>query len=52
MKFVKKYLKATDMVTDTQSIKKFVHDFLGQDGVFALRMISAHAGDVIATGRS
>ena len=49
MKFVKKYLRATDLATDRQSVKKFVHKFLGFDGVFCMRMISAHAGDIMAT---
>ncbi|KAI6177335.1 Innexin family-containing protein [Aphelenchoides bicaudatus] len=49
MKFVRKYLRATDLATDRQSVKKFVHKFLGFDGVFCMRMISAHAGDIIAT---
>lgn len=30
-------------------MKKFVHKYLGYDGVFCLRMISAHAGDITAT---
>ena len=33
IKFIKKYLRATDLVTDRQSVKKFVHKFLGFDGV-------------------
>uniref|UniRef100_A0A0N5AYZ5 Innexin n=1 Tax=Syphacia muris TaxID=451379 RepID=A0A0N5AYZ5_9BILA len=49
MRFIRKYLKATDLATDRQSVKKFVHKFLGFDGVFCMRMISAHAGDIIAT---
>ncbi|CAD5216963.1 unnamed protein product [Bursaphelenchus okinawaensis] len=49
MKFVRKYLRATDLATDRQSVKKFVHKFLGPDGVFCMRMISAHAGDIMAT---
>uniref|UniRef100_A0A915IYB9 Innexin n=1 Tax=Romanomermis culicivorax TaxID=13658 RepID=A0A915IYB9_ROMCU len=49
VRFVKKYLRATDLVTDRQSVKKFVHKFLGLDGVFCLRMVSAHAGDIVAT---
>lgn len=49
MKFIRKYLKATDLATDRQSVKKFVHKFLGYDGVFCMRMISAHAGDIMAT---
>lgn len=49
MKFVRKYLRATDLATDRQSVKKFVHKYLGFDGVFCLRMISAHAGDIMAT---
>lgn len=48
-KFIRKYLKATDVITDRQSVKKFAHKFLGHDGVFCLRMISAHAGDIMAT---
>lgn len=49
MKFVRKYLRATDLATDRQSVKKFVHKYLGFDGVFCMRMISAHAGDILAT---
>ncbi|VDN59018.1 unnamed protein product [Dracunculus medinensis] len=49
MKFIRKYLKATDLATDRQSVKKFVHKFLGYDGVFCMRMISTHAGDIMAT---
>jgi len=49
MKFVRRYLRATDLATDRQSVKKFVHKFLGTDGVFCMRMISAHAGDIMAT---
>ncbi|PIC18942.1 hypothetical protein B9Z55_024657 [Caenorhabditis nigoni] len=49
MKFIRKYLRATDLATDRQSVKKFVHKFLGYDGVFCMRMISAHAGDILAT---
>jgi len=30
-------------------VKKFVQKFLGYDGVFCMRMISAHAGDIMAT---
>lgn len=48
-RFVKKYIRATDLVTDRQSVKKFVLKFLGYDGVFCLRMVSAHAGDIMAT---
>lgn len=33
MKFIRKYLRATDLATDRQSVKKFVHKFLGYDGV-------------------
>jgi hypothetical protein len=40
MKFVRRYLRATDLATDRQSVKKFVHKFLGADGVFCMRMIS------------
>ncbi|VDP08860.1 unnamed protein product [Soboliphyme baturini] len=49
IKFIRKYLHATDLITDRQSVKKFVHKYLGLDGVFCLRMISAHAGDIMAT---
>lgn len=42
-------MRATDLATDRQSVKKFVHKFLGFDGVFCMRMISAHAGDIMAT---
>ncbi|KRY42904.1 Innexin unc-7 [Trichinella britovi] len=49
VRFIRKYLHATELVTDRQSVKKFVHKYLGLDGVFCLRMISAHAGDIMAT---
>uniref|UniRef100_A0A915KD62 Innexin n=1 Tax=Romanomermis culicivorax TaxID=13658 RepID=A0A915KD62_ROMCU len=49
IKFIKRYLRATDLITDRQSVKKFVHKFLGFDGIFCMRMISAHAGDITAT---
>lgn len=49
MKFIRKYLRATDLVTDRQSVKKFVHKFLGFDGIFCMRMISAHSGDIMAS---
>ncbi|CDW53701.1 Innexin unc 7 [Trichuris trichiura] len=49
IRFIRKYLHATELVTDRQSVKKFVHKYLGLDGVFCLRMISAHAGDIMAT---
>lgn len=29
IKFIRKYLRATDLVTDRQSVKKFAHKFLG-----------------------
>lgn len=49
MKFVRRYLRATDLATDRQSVKKFVHKFLGADGVFCMRMISGK-GDKVNPG--
>lgn len=49
LRFIRKYLLATDLVSDRPTEKRFIQTFLGYDGVFCLRMVSAHAGEIAAT---
>lgn len=48
LNFVGKYLTGIEgyKMVDNQSLRKFVFSFLRQDGVFLLRMVAAHAGEL------
>ncbi|CAD5215400.1 unnamed protein product [Bursaphelenchus okinawaensis] len=48
LNFVGKYLTGIEgyKMVDSQSLRRFVHHFLHQDGVFLLRMVATHAGEL------
>lgn len=48
LNFVGKYLTGIEgyKMVDSQSLRKFVNGFLHQDGVFLLRMVATHAGEL------
>uniref|UniRef100_A0A914YUD5 Uncharacterized protein n=1 Tax=Panagrolaimus superbus TaxID=310955 RepID=A0A914YUD5_9BILA len=48
LNFVGKYLSGIEgyKMVDNQSLRKFVFSYLRQDGVFLLRMVAAHAGEL------
>jgi hypothetical protein len=48
LNFVGKYLSGIEgyKMVDNQSLRKFVFSYLKQDGVFLLRMVAAHAGEL------
>lgn len=48
LNFVGKYLTGIEgyKMVDSQSLRRFVHNFLHHDGVFLLRMVSTHAGEL------
>lgn len=48
LNFVGKYLTGIEgyKMVDSQSLRRFVFQFLRQDGVFLLRMVATHAGEL------
>uniref|UniRef100_A0A914XRE2 Innexin n=1 Tax=Plectus sambesii TaxID=2011161 RepID=A0A914XRE2_9BILA len=48
LNFVGKYLTGIEgyKMVDSQSLRRFVFNFLRQDGVFLLRMVATHAGEL------
>ena len=48
LNFVGKYLVGIEgyKMVDSQSLRRFVFNFLRQDGVFLLRMVATHAGEL------
>ncbi|EPB75570.1 Innexin [Ancylostoma ceylanicum] len=48
LNFVGKYLTGIEgyKMVDSQSLRRFVFHFLRQDGVFLLRMVATHAGEL------
>lgn len=50
-KFIMKFLRIGDVRVGLRKVLSydFVHDYLRQDGLFVLRLISGHAGDSILT---
>jgi hypothetical protein len=49
LNFVGKYLTGIEgyKMVDSQSLRRFVFHFLRQDGVFLLRMVATHAGELV-----
>ncbi|KAI6235903.1 Innexin family-containing protein [Aphelenchoides besseyi] len=48
LNFVGKYLSGMEgyKIADSQTLRRFVHTYLRHDGVFLLRMVATHAGEL------